>query len=75
VPETSQGSPTRADRILDAAGSLLLRHGYRKVNVEDIARQAGIGKGTTAPPNCSAGSWTAPYEASSSSRTSGSSRC
>lgn len=46
MPETSPGSLTRADRILDAAGSLLLRHGYRKVNVEDIARQAGIGKGT-----------------------------
>lgn len=36
----------RADRILDAAGELLLRHGYRKVTIEDIARRARIGKGT-----------------------------
>lgn len=37
----------RADRILDAAGVLLTRLGYRKVTIEDIANQAGIGKGTT----------------------------
>ncbi|MGK3202792.1 TetR/AcrR family transcriptional regulator [Amycolatopsis sp. MEPSY49] len=36
----------RADRILDAAGELLVRMGYRKVAIEDIARAAGIGKGT-----------------------------
>lgn len=36
----------RADRILDAAGVLLTRLGYRKVTIEDIANQAGIGKGT-----------------------------
>lgn len=36
----------RADRILDAAGELILRHGYRKVTVEDIAKRAGVGKGT-----------------------------
>ena len=36
----------RADRILDAAGALLLRLGYRKVSVDDVARSAGIGKGT-----------------------------
>ncbi|ALG10652.1 hypothetical protein AOZ06_30490 [Kibdelosporangium phytohabitans] len=36
----------RTDRILDAAGELLLRFGYRKVTIEDIARRAGIGKGT-----------------------------
>ena len=36
----------RADRILDAAGELLLRLGYRKVTIEDIARRAKIGKGT-----------------------------
>jgi AcrR family transcriptional regulator len=41
-------SPTsdRADRILDAAGDLLLRLGYRKVTIEDVAQRAGIGKGT-----------------------------
>src|SRR5689334_19176637 len=36
----------RADRILDAAAELLVRHGYRKVTIEDIAQLAGIGKGT-----------------------------
>ncbi|MBN6041853.1 TetR/AcrR family transcriptional regulator [Amycolatopsis sp. 195334CR] len=36
----------RADRILDAAGALLLRHGYRKLTIGDIAEKAGIGKGT-----------------------------
>lgn len=36
----------RADRILDAAAELLLRHGFRKVTVDDIAARARIGKGT-----------------------------
>jgi AcrR family transcriptional regulator len=36
----------RADRILDSAGALLLRHGHRKVTIEDVARRAKIGKGT-----------------------------
>ena len=36
----------RADRILDAATELLLRLGYRRVTVEDVAEAAGIGKGT-----------------------------
>jgi AcrR family transcriptional regulator len=36
----------RADRILDTAADLLVRLGYRKVTIEDIALQAGIGKGT-----------------------------
>lgn len=42
------GDPVRerADRILDAAGELLVRHGYRKVTVDDIAARARIGKGT-----------------------------
>ncbi|MFD8500042.1 TetR/AcrR family transcriptional regulator [Amycolatopsis sp. NPDC059657] len=43
MPEPSKD---RADRILDAAAALLIRYGYRKVTVEDVARQAGIGKGT-----------------------------
>jgi AcrR family transcriptional regulator len=36
----------RATRILDVAGELLLRHGYRRVTIEDVAAGAGIGKGT-----------------------------
>lgn len=36
----------RADRILDVAGDLMLRMGYRKVTVDDIAAGAGVGKGT-----------------------------
>ena len=34
------------EAILDAADRLLARYGYRKMTVEDIAREAGIGKGT-----------------------------
>jgi AcrR family transcriptional regulator len=36
----------KARRILDAAEALLLRLGYRKVAVADIAARAGVGKGT-----------------------------
>ncbi|WAS95211.1 TetR/AcrR family transcriptional regulator [Nannocystis punicea] len=46
MPDRSQESVNRADRILDAAGVLLLRHGYRKVTIDDVARQAEVGKGT-----------------------------
>jgi AcrR family transcriptional regulator len=37
---------SREARILDAAGELLLTFGYRKVTVDDVARRAGVGKGT-----------------------------
>lgn len=36
----------RADRILDAAAELILRWGYRKTTIDDIARHAGVAKGT-----------------------------
>ena len=34
------------DLILDAADRLLARYGYRKMTVDDIAQEVGIGKGT-----------------------------
>jgi AcrR family transcriptional regulator len=36
----------RAQRILDTASTLILRYGYHKTTIEDIAREAGVGKGT-----------------------------
>lgn len=36
----------RANRILDAAHELILRYGYKKTTIDDIARQAGVAKGT-----------------------------
>ena len=36
----------RADRILDAAAELMPRWGYNKTTIDDIARLAGVAKGT-----------------------------
>lgn len=36
----------RTDLILDAAAELVLRWGYKKTTIDDIARQAGVAKGT-----------------------------
>jgi AcrR family transcriptional regulator len=36
----------RAGRILDTATALILRWGYNKTTIDDIARQAGVAKGT-----------------------------
>ena len=36
----------REERILDAATRLLVRWGYRKTTIDDVAREAGVGKGT-----------------------------
>jgi AcrR family transcriptional regulator len=44
TPEAATAAPR--DRILDAADRLLARFGYRKMTVEDLAREAGMGKGT-----------------------------
>ncbi len=51
--ETEQGNgeelsrrQERAQRILNVAAELLLRWGYRKTTIEDIAKQAGVAKGT-----------------------------
>ncbi|MFC4586217.1 TetR/AcrR family transcriptional regulator [Sphaerisporangium corydalis] len=36
----------RAHRILDAAAELILRWGYDKTTIDDVARSAGVAKGT-----------------------------
>lgn len=46
MAERGEDTAARAGRILDAAGTMLLRLGYRKVTIDDIAKRAGIGKGT-----------------------------
>ena len=36
----------REERLLNAATTLLIRWGYRKTTIDDVAREAGVGKGT-----------------------------
>src|ERR1700748_3483985 len=36
----------RGDPILDTARALLLAWGYRRVTIDELARRAGVGKGT-----------------------------
>lgn len=42
---TSDNQIERAESILDAAETLIVRYGYDKTTVSDIAREAGISKG------------------------------
>jgi AcrR family transcriptional regulator len=44
--QTGERRETRAQRILDAASTLILRYGYHKTTMDDIAREADVGKGT-----------------------------
>jgi AcrR family transcriptional regulator len=44
-PESDERS-LREERILDAVTALLVRWGYRKTTIDDVAREAGVGKGT-----------------------------
>ncbi len=47
VVERSRGDRReRAERILDNARDLLLSWGYRRVTIDELARRAGVGKGT-----------------------------
>ena len=36
----------RETKILEVAADMLVRHGYRRVTIDDVAGAAGIGKGT-----------------------------
>lgn len=45
MPNVATREDTR-DAILDATDHLLARYGYRKMTIEDLAREAGIGKGS-----------------------------
>src|SRR5438552_148594 len=46
IQEDRSRRQERAERILDAAAELILRWGYRKTTIDDIARRAGVAKGT-----------------------------
>ncbi|MGH2347546.1 MAG: TetR/AcrR family transcriptional regulator [Chloroflexota bacterium] len=49
APERESASAertSREERLLDAAARLLVRWGYRKTTIDDVAREAGVGKGT-----------------------------
>jgi len=43
---TGDGRLARGERILDAAAELLLRYGYSRVTIDDVAQRAEVGKGT-----------------------------
>jgi len=46
MPGSDEVRAARAERVLDVAAGLLTKWGYRRLTVDDIAEQAGIGKGT-----------------------------
>jgi AcrR family transcriptional regulator len=45
-PPASDERRLREERLLGAASTLLVRWGYRKTTIDDVAREAGVGKGT-----------------------------
>ena len=45
MKDTAQQRTTR-DAILDATDRLLARYGYKKMTIDDLAREVGIGKGS-----------------------------
>lgn len=54
--ESRLAGESRVDRILDAAADLTLRWGYKRTTMEEVARHAGIGKGTVYLHFCTRGS-------------------
>jgi AcrR family transcriptional regulator len=46
LPEPFAARQARGEQILIAAGELLIRHGYQRITMEDVARHAGVGTGT-----------------------------
>ena len=44
--QSDEAREERANRILDAAETLIQRFGYKKTTMDDIARQASVAKGT-----------------------------
>lgn len=46
TPPESNERRQREERILDAAAKLLVRQGFRKTTIEDVAQEAVVGKGT-----------------------------
>lgn len=45
-PQDPARQRERAHRVLDAAAELIVRWGYDKTTIDDIAKQAGVAKGT-----------------------------
>lgn len=46
MPEASSDASEKWARILDATLSLFLRYGVQRTSIDDVAREAGIAKGT-----------------------------
>jgi AcrR family transcriptional regulator len=45
-PDAANEGADKRDRILDAAQRLFVRYGVKRTSIEDVAREAGIAKGT-----------------------------
>ena len=46
IMKDSTRQRTSRDTILDATDRLLARHGYKKMTIDDLAKEVGIGKGS-----------------------------
>ena len=46
MKDASQQQKTTRDAILDATDRLLTRYGYKKMTIDDLAQETGIGKGS-----------------------------